>query len=149
MMVSDNIMKILGRLNNMFMVFVLHDLSKEYSSVKGQALTNTTIPTVEELIDRLIRVMTLILLLSPLLFFLTLVMEGVVDMVVAEEVVKEIEVTSITLIVRKMGTLKINALTYMAIQKKLLMLLKPLQNVNQMVNLKLHSLPISIRSICD
>ncbi|XP_050894398.1 uncharacterized protein LOC127101108 [Lathyrus oleraceus] len=56
MLVSDDITKVLGKLDNMFMVFVLHSLPKEYSSVKDQALTNTTIPMVEELIDRLVRV---------------------------------------------------------------------------------------------
>lgn len=56
MLVSDDITKILGKLDNMLMVFVLHGLSKEYTSVKDQALTNTTIHTVEELIDRLVHV---------------------------------------------------------------------------------------------
>lgn len=56
MLVSDDIMKILGKLDNIFMVFVLHGLSKEYSSVKDQALTSTTIHMVEELIDHLVRV---------------------------------------------------------------------------------------------
>ncbi|KAI5398191.1 hypothetical protein KIW84_063832 [Lathyrus oleraceus] len=56
MLISDDITKILGKLDNMFMLFVLHGLSKEYSSVKEQVLTNTTIPTVEELIDRLVRI---------------------------------------------------------------------------------------------
>lgn len=54
MLVSDDTTKILGKLDNIFMVFVLHDLSKEYNSIKDQTLTNTTIPIVEELIDRLI-----------------------------------------------------------------------------------------------
>src|SRR4051812_5225698 len=53
MMVSDDITKVL-ELDNMCMVFVLHALSNKYSSVKDQALTNTTISIVEELIDRLI-----------------------------------------------------------------------------------------------
>ncbi|KAI5381827.1 hypothetical protein KIW84_040793 [Lathyrus oleraceus] len=56
MLVSDDITKILGKLDNMLMVFVLHGLSKKCSSVKDQAITNITIPTVEELIDRLVRV---------------------------------------------------------------------------------------------
>lgn len=90
--------------------------------------------------------MTLILLLSPLLLFLNLVMKGVV---VVEDVVEEVEVTSFAITVGKMGTLKIGALTYMATRTKLLMFLKSLQIMNQRVNPKLISLPTSIRSICD
>lgn len=56
MMVSDDITKILGNLDNMFIVFILHGISKEYSSIKDQVLTNTTIHTVEELIDHLAQV---------------------------------------------------------------------------------------------
>lgn len=56
MLVSDDITKVLGKLDNVFMVFVIRGLSKEYGSVKDHALTNTTIRTIEELIDRLVRV---------------------------------------------------------------------------------------------
>ncbi|KAI5389623.1 hypothetical protein KIW84_075059 [Lathyrus oleraceus] len=51
MLVIDDIMKMLGKLDNMFMVFLLHGISKECSLVKDQSLINTTIPTVEKLID--------------------------------------------------------------------------------------------------
>ncbi|XP_050890899.1 uncharacterized protein LOC127096364 [Lathyrus oleraceus] len=150
MLVSDDITKILGKLDNMLMVFVLHDLSKEYSSVKDQALTNITIPTVEELIDRLVRVFLpsddSYTTPESSDFVSTLVMKDVVDVAVVEDVVEEVEVTSIALIVEKMGTLKIGVLTYMATRTKLLMLLKPLQAVNQRVNSKLLSLPMSIRN---
>lgn len=153
MLISDDITKILDKLDNMFMVFVLHGLSKEYSSVKDQGLSNTTIPTVEEQLTvssgYLYQVMILILLLNPLLLFLTLVMEDIVAVALVEDVVEEVNVTSITLIVGDMGTLKIGVLTYMATRTKLLMLLKPLQIMNQRVNSKLLSLPMSIRSIYD
>lgn len=43
MLVSDDITKVLSKLDNMFMLFVLHGLSKEYSLVKDRALTNTTL----------------------------------------------------------------------------------------------------------
>ena len=56
MLVGDDLKKVLEKLDNMFMVFILHGLPKEYATVKDQALTNITIPTVEELIDRLTRV---------------------------------------------------------------------------------------------
>lgn len=56
MPISDDITKTLEKLDNMFIMFVLHGFPKEYSLVKYQALTNTTIPTVEELIVHLVRV---------------------------------------------------------------------------------------------
>ncbi|KAK2418425.1 putative mitochondrial protein [Trifolium repens] len=56
MLVSDDPKKVLEKLDNMFMVFILHGLPREYGAVRDQALTNTTIPTVENLIDRLTRV---------------------------------------------------------------------------------------------
>ncbi|GAU10062.1 hypothetical protein TSUD_423020, partial [Trifolium subterraneum] len=56
MLVNDDPKKVLEKLDNMFMVFILHGLPREYGAVRDQALTNTTIPTVEELIDRLTRV---------------------------------------------------------------------------------------------
>lgn len=52
----DDVKKVLEKLDNMFTVFILHSLPKEYATVKDQALTNTTIPTVEEIIDRLTQV---------------------------------------------------------------------------------------------
>nr|KYP76032.1 Retrovirus-related Pol polyprotein from transposon TNT 1-94 [Cajanus cajan] len=56
MLVSDDPQQILNKLDNMFMVFILQGLHKDYGSVRDQILTNPVIPTVEELIDRLIRV---------------------------------------------------------------------------------------------
>ncbi|GAU20878.1 hypothetical protein TSUD_120700 [Trifolium subterraneum] len=56
MLVNDDPKKVLEKLDNMFMVLILHGLPREYGAVRDQALTNTTIPTVEELIDRLTRV---------------------------------------------------------------------------------------------
>lgn len=75
---SDDIMKVLGKLENIFMVFILHSIRKEYNSVKDQALRNIIIPTLEEMIDHLVRgSLPVILLPSPLLLFLTLVVEEV------------------------------------------------------------------------
>ncbi|KAG6501800.1 hypothetical protein ZIOFF_041684 [Zingiber officinale] len=48
--------KVLEKLDQMYMVFVLHGLHKNFDSVKNQVLTNPNIPTVDELIDRLVRV---------------------------------------------------------------------------------------------
>jgi len=56
MKVRDDLKKVVEKLDNMFMVFILHDLPKEHATIKDQALTNIVIPTVEVLIDRLIRV---------------------------------------------------------------------------------------------
>ena len=56
MLVDDDLKKLLEKLDNMFMVFILHGLPKEYAAIRDQALTNTSIPTVEELIDRLTQV---------------------------------------------------------------------------------------------
>jgi len=53
MMVGDDLKKVFEKLDNMFMMFIPHCLTKEYDIVKHKALTNTTIPKVEELIDRL------------------------------------------------------------------------------------------------
>lgn len=72
------------------------------------------------------------------LLFLTLVMHDVVDVV---------KVNFIVLVVRNMGTLKINVSTYMTFPTKLLTLLKPLQSLSQRVNSKPLFLSMSIRSI--
>ncbi|XP_074590740.1 uncharacterized protein LOC141846603 [Curcuma longa] len=48
--------KVLEKLDQMYMVFVLHGLHKDFDNVKNQVLTNPNIPTVDELIDRLFRV---------------------------------------------------------------------------------------------
>jgi len=52
MLVGDDLEKVFEKLDNMFMVFILHCHTKEYVIIKHQALTNTIIPKVEELIDR-------------------------------------------------------------------------------------------------
>lgn len=56
MLVNDDLKKVLEKLDNMFMVFVLHGLHKDLESVRNQTLTNPNIPTAEELINRLLRV---------------------------------------------------------------------------------------------
>lgn len=53
---SDDSNKVLEKLDQMYMVFVLHGLHKDFDNVKNQVLTNPNIPTVDELIDRLFRV---------------------------------------------------------------------------------------------
>lgn len=77
--------------------------------------------------------------MNPLLLFLTLVVEDVVVVVedVVEDVVEGVEVVSIVLIVKNMGTLKIGVSTYMVFPTKLLMLRKPLPTLSQRVNSKL------------
>ena len=45
-----------NKVDNMCMVFVLHGLHKDLESVRNQILTNPSVPTVENLMDRLLRV---------------------------------------------------------------------------------------------
>ena len=53
LMTGDNME---NKLDNMCMVFVLHGLYKDLESVRNQILTNPSIPIVENLMDRLLRV---------------------------------------------------------------------------------------------
>ena len=53
LMTGDNME---NKLDNMCMVFVLHGLHKDLESVRNQILTNHSVPTVENLMDRLLRV---------------------------------------------------------------------------------------------
>ena len=55
-LVNDDVQKMSDKLDNMLMVFVLHGLHKDFESVRNQTLTNSDIPTVEDLISRLLRV---------------------------------------------------------------------------------------------
>lgn len=56
MLVFDDLQQVLNKLDNMFMIFILHNLHKAYGSVWDRTLTNPSIPTVGELINCLIQI---------------------------------------------------------------------------------------------
>ena len=53
---GDNLQSMLDKLDNLYMVFVLHGLHRDFESVRNQILTNAAVPKVEDLINRLMRV---------------------------------------------------------------------------------------------
>lgn len=53
---SDDLQNTQSKVDNMCMVFVLHGLHKDMESVRNQILTNPSVPTTVDLIDRLLRV---------------------------------------------------------------------------------------------
>ncbi|XP_057430639.1 uncharacterized protein LOC130723554 isoform X1 [Lotus japonicus] len=56
MLEKDDVKEMKKKIDNLLMVLVLHGLHKDYESIRNQTLTNPGIPTVAELIGRLIRV---------------------------------------------------------------------------------------------
>ena len=52
---NDDSKKMIEKLDNVCMIYVLHGLHKNYESVRSQILTAPDIPSTEKLIDRLIR----------------------------------------------------------------------------------------------
>jgi hypothetical protein len=56
MLLNQDAKKMAEKLDNMIMVFVLHGLHKKFEYVRNQTLTNSEVPMLEVLFDRLLRV---------------------------------------------------------------------------------------------